>query len=71
MIDGMEVRVDKSGRIAIPKALRERLGFTPNTELVAIERREGVLLRRAERGTPMVKVDGLWVHLGTAAPGAS
>jgi AbrB family looped-hinge helix DNA binding protein len=67
----MEVRIDKAGRIVVPKPLRERLGFKPDTELVAIEQPEGVLLRRVEQRPSMVKVDGLWVHQGNAEPGAN
>ena len=71
ILNGMEVRIDKAGRIVVPKPLRERLGFKPDTELVAIEQPEGVLLKRAEQRPSMVKVDGLWVHQGSAEPGAN
>jgi len=71
IINGMEVRIDKAGRIVVPKPLRERLGFKPGTELEAIERPEGVLLKRIEQRPSMVKVDGLWVHQGSAEPGAN
>jgi AbrB family looped-hinge helix DNA binding protein len=33
---GMELRIDKAGRVVIPKPLRERLGFKPDTELEAV-----------------------------------
>ena len=66
LINGMELRIDKAGRIVVPKPLRERLGFRPDTELVAIEQAEGVLLKRVEQRPSMVKVDGLWVHQGSA-----
>jgi AbrB family looped-hinge helix DNA binding protein len=66
----MELRIDKAGRIVVPKPLRERLGFKPETELVAIEQPDGVLLKRIEQRPSMVKVDGLWVHQGSAEPGA-
>jgi len=69
--NGMDVRIDKAGRIVIPKPLRERLGFRPDTELEAIEQPEGVLLKRIEPRPSMVKVDGLWVHQGSAEPGAN
>ena len=69
--NGMELRIDKSGRIVVPKPLRERLGFKPDTELEAIEQPEGVLLKRVEQRPSMIKVDGLWVHQGIAEPGAS
>jgi AbrB family looped-hinge helix DNA binding protein len=68
--NGMELRIDKAGRIVVPKPLRERLGFKPDTELVAIEQPDGVLLKRIEQRPSMVKVDGLWVHQGSAEPGA-
>lgn len=71
IINGMELRIDKAGRIVVPKLLRERLGFKPDTELQAIERPEGVLLKRVQQRPSMVKVDGLWVHQGNAEPGAS
>src|SRR5579862_873510 len=38
IINGMEVKIDKAGRIVVPKPLRQRLGFKPGTELEAIER---------------------------------
>jgi AbrB family looped-hinge helix DNA binding protein len=69
--NGMEVRIDKAGRIVVPKLLRERLGFRPDTELEAIEQPEGVLLKRIKQRPSMVKVDGLWVHQGSAEPGAN
>ncbi|MBI1791410.1 MAG: AbrB/MazE/SpoVT family DNA-binding domain-containing protein [Acidobacteria bacterium] len=67
----MEVRIDKAGRIVVPKPLRERLGFKPDTELEAIEQPEGVLLKRVQQRPSMVKVDGLWVHQGRPEPGAN
>ena len=71
IVNGMELRIDKAGRIVIPKPLRERLGFRPDTGLVVIEQAEGVLLKRVEQRPSMVKVDGLWVHRGSAEPGAN
>lgn len=67
----MEIRIDKAGRIVVPKTLRDRLGFKPDTELEAVEQPEGVLLKRLKQRPSMVKVDGLWVHQGSAAPGAN
>ena len=71
ILSGMELRIDKAGRVVVPKALRERLGFKPDTELEAIEQPGGVLLKRVEQRPSMVKVDGLWVHQGRAEPGAN
>jgi AbrB family looped-hinge helix DNA binding protein len=71
MFNGMELRIDKAGRIVVPKTLRERLGFKPDTELEAVEQPDGVLLKRVGQQPSMVKVDGLWVHQGRAEPGAN
>jgi AbrB family looped-hinge helix DNA binding protein len=70
-VRGMALRIDKAGRIVVPKPLRERLGFKPDTGLEAIERPEGVLLKQVEQRASMVKVEGLWVHQGSAEPGAN
>jgi AbrB family looped-hinge helix DNA binding protein len=67
----MELRIDKAGRIVVPKPLRERLGFKPDTQLAAIEQPNGVLLKRVAERPSMVEVDGLWVHQGKAEPGAN
>jgi AbrB family looped-hinge helix DNA binding protein len=47
--NGMELKIDKAGRIVVPKPLREPLRFKPDTELEAIEQPEGVLLGRVEQ----------------------
>jgi AbrB family looped-hinge helix DNA binding protein len=70
-INGMKLRIDKAGRIVVPQSLRERLGFKPDTVLEAIEQPEGVLLKQVEQRPSMVKVNGLWVHHGSAEPGAN
>jgi len=70
-VNGMELKIDKSGRIVVPKALRERLGFKPDSELEAIEHPDGVLLKRVEERPSMIKVDGLWVHQGNPQQGAN
>jgi AbrB family looped-hinge helix DNA binding protein len=67
----MKIKIDKAGRIVVPKALRERLGCKPDTEPEATEQPEGVLLKRVEQRHSMVKVDGVWVHQGRADPGAN
>ena len=71
IVNGMKVGIDKAGRIVVPKPLRERLGFQPDTELEAIEQPEGVLLKRVEQRPSMVRVDGLWVHQGSVEPTAN
>ena len=70
-LNGRTVRIDKSGRIVVPKRLRERLGLKPDSELEALEQAGGVLLRAVEQRPSMIKIDGLWVHHGVAHPGAN
>ncbi len=67
----MRLRIDKSGRIVVPKPLRDRLGLKPGTELEAVDQSGGVFLRVVEQRPAMVKIDGLWVHQGVAQPGAN
>jgi AbrB family looped-hinge helix DNA binding protein len=70
IINGMTLKIDKSGRIVLPKPLRRRLGLRDNMELEVVEQGDGVLLRPAEPQPSMIRVDGLWVHRGKAEPGA-
>lgn len=69
--NGKRLRIDKSGRIVVPKPLRERLGLKPGTELEVLGQPGGVFLRTVEQRPAMVKIDGLWVHRGAAQPGAN
>jgi AbrB family looped-hinge helix DNA binding protein len=69
--NGMTLRIDKSGRIVVPKPLRERWGFKPDTELEVVEQPGGVLLRPVGQRPSMIRVDGIWVHQGLAEPGAN
>ena len=68
---GIKLTIDKSGRIVVPKPLRERLGLKPGTELEVLDQPGGVLLRTVEERPALVKIDGLWVHRGVAQPGAN
>lgn len=67
----MKLSIDRSGRIVVPKRLRERLGLIPNSELEIVEQSGGVLLRALQEKPSMIQVDGLWVHQGSAEPGAN
>jgi AbrB family looped-hinge helix DNA binding protein len=69
--NGTKLRIDRSGRIVVPKPLRERLGLKPGTELEALDQPEGVFLRVVEERPAMVKIEGLWVHRGLAQSGAN
>ena len=62
----MDVTIDKSGRIVVPKVLRDRLGLKSDMKLEVHEHADGLLLRVPAPHPTMVKVDGLWVHQGIA-----
>ena len=67
----MKLLIDRSGRIVVPKRLRERLGFRPDSEIEVVEEPGGLLLRPLREEPSMVRVDGFWVHQGVAEPGAN
>ncbi|HXW82832.1 MAG TPA: AbrB/MazE/SpoVT family DNA-binding domain-containing protein [Candidatus Binataceae bacterium] len=60
----MRLKIDKLGRILVPKPLRDRLGLNPGAQLEVVEQTGGVLLRIARQRPSMSKVGGLWVHNG-------
>lgn len=60
----MKLRIDRSGRIVVPKPLRKRLGLHPDQELELLEQPDGVLLRPVQQEPSLVKVGGVLVHQG-------
>ena len=65
----MTLRMDKAGRVILPKPIRDRLGLHEGSDLEIQETPEGLTLRPAERQPSMVKEHGLWVHTGKLPPG--
>jgi AbrB family looped-hinge helix DNA binding protein len=66
----MNLKIDKAGRLVLPKTVRSQLGITPDTLLELIQSTDGVLLRRVAERPSMQEVDGLWVHQGTSSANA-
>jgi len=60
----MTLKVDKAGRVILPKPVRDRLGLHDGSNLEIEEMPDGLLLKPVEARTPMVKKNGLWVHTG-------
>jgi AbrB family looped-hinge helix DNA binding protein len=60
----MKLRLDKSGRVVLPKPLRQRLGLRAGTTFEATEAAEGVLLRPIARQPSLIERDGFLVHTG-------
>jgi AbrB family looped-hinge helix DNA binding protein len=69
IIYGMNVKIDKAGRIVLPKPLRDRLRLRQGSDLEIEERPEGVLLKPVDQRPSMVQKNGIWVHLGKLAKG--
>jgi AbrB family looped-hinge helix DNA binding protein len=67
--NGVKLKVDKSGRIVLPKPLRVRMGLRPGTELEAVDQPDGVLLRKTPQRPALIKVRGILMHQGVAEPG--
>ena len=68
IINGMTLKIDKAGRVILPKPLRDRLGLREGSELELEETPEGVVLKPAERRPSMVRKQGIWVHTGKLPP---
>lgn len=63
-MNAMTVKIDKAGRIVLPKNVRDRLRLRAGTNLELEERPEGLMLRPIGHQPSMVQKDGVWVHLG-------
>jgi len=69
IIDAMILKVDKAGRIILPKPLRDRFQLREGSELSLEEHAEGLTLRPVEQKSSMVQQHGIWVHQGQAPTG--
>ena len=65
----MNVKIDKAGRIILPKPVRDRLQLRPGANLELQESPEGILLRPVGQAASMLQKNGIWVHLGRASRG--
>jgi AbrB family looped-hinge helix DNA binding protein len=68
-LDGMTIKIDKAGRIVLPKPVRERFHLREGSELELEERSDGLTLRPVEQRSSMVQEKGIWVHLGKVPRG--
>jgi len=65
----MTLKIDRAGRIVLPKRIRERLQLKGGSELELEENANGLLLRPLQRTSPMARKNGLWVHRGKLPKG--
>jgi AbrB family looped-hinge helix DNA binding protein len=69
IINGMTLKMDKAGRVILPKPMRDRLGLHEGSDLEIHETAEGIVLRPVEHEPSMVKKQGLWIHTGSLPSG--
>ncbi len=60
----MELKIDKFGRVVIPKKLREHLGVGVSLSVEVKETPEGILLKPVRRQSGLVMKDGVLIHRG-------
>jgi AbrB family looped-hinge helix DNA binding protein len=65
----MTLKIDKAGRVILPKPVRDRLGLRPGNDLEMLETAEGVMLKPAGRATALVKKGSFLVHTGALPDG--
>jgi len=58
----MSITIDRAGRIVVPKALRERFGLHPGTELDIEAGVDGLHLRARDVATVFVEKQGVLIH---------
>jgi AbrB family looped-hinge helix DNA binding protein len=69
IINTMKITIDATGRIVLPKPLRDRFRLTAGATLELEERPEGLVLRPVEQSPAIVRRDGLWVYVGKVPTG--
>jgi AbrB family looped-hinge helix DNA binding protein len=69
IINGMHVKIDKAGRIVLPKPVRDRFRLRQGSDLEIEELPEGLLLKPVDQRPSMVQKNGVWVHLGKLPKG--
>ena len=65
----MTLRIDKAGRIVLPKPIRDSWGLHEGSELELVDGPDGVLLRPTQQGPSLVYEDGMLVHTGKLPQG--
>jgi len=65
----MTLKIDKAGRVVLPKPVRDRLGLRAGSDLEIRETPDGVVLRAAGRRPSLVKKGRFRVHTGELPPG--
>ena len=65
----MTLKIDKAGRVILPKPVRDRLGLHAGSDLEIRETPEGIVLRPTHQRPSLVKKGGFWVYTGEIPQG--
>jgi AbrB family looped-hinge helix DNA binding protein len=65
----MKLKIDKAGRVILPKPVRDRLGLHAGSAVEVEETPEGVMLKPAPVRPSLVRREGLWVYTGEMPSG--
>lgn len=69
ILNGMTLKMDKAGRVILPKPVRDRLGLREGSDLELLETPDGLVLKPTGQRPSMIRKQGLWVHTGKLPPG--
>lgn len=61
----MKITIDKTGRIVIPKRIRERYNMHPSTPIELETGAEGVFLKVIAQQPSLIKKQGILIHHGS------
>ncbi len=65
----MTLKIDKAGRVILPKPVRDRIGLHAGCDLEMEETKDDIILRLAGRKPSLIKKGSFWVHSGEIPPG--
>jgi AbrB family looped-hinge helix DNA binding protein len=65
----MTLRIDKAGRVVLPKPLRDRLGLHSGASLELLETPDGLVLKPADRRPSVIRRGRFLVHTGELPDG--
>jgi AbrB family looped-hinge helix DNA binding protein len=69
LLNGMTVKIDKAGRVVLPKPVRDRLGLQAGSDLEMQETADGLVLKPAGRRQSLVRKGRFLVHTGELPTG--
>jgi AbrB family looped-hinge helix DNA binding protein len=69
ILNGMTLKMDKAGRVILPKPVRDRMGLRAGSALEAVETAEGVVLKPVDRRPSLIKKGSFWIYAGEIPAG--